>query len=178
MACLCWSLAYSLAHILSSLLPPSPHLPRLPFPLPLLLLLLHTTVLLSCLPLLLGILLPRPLLLLPWLFSSCTTTTVEASSDIFLVHLTPFASQPVTAFVFTLTFFLLCLQVNPTQKIALSINLAGVHHLLHHLTLHQSNQSLPPTLPPSKTSNYHETTTFCHTGGGRYPANCVGFSKK
>ena len=112
MACLCWSLAYSLAHILSSLLPPSPHLPRLPYPLPLLLLLLHTTVLLSCLPLLLGILLPRPLLLLPWLFSSCTTTTVEASSDIFLVHLTPFASRPVTAFVFTLTFFLLCLQVD------------------------------------------------------------------
>ena len=89
---------------------------RLPYPLPLLLLVLHTTVLLSCLPLLLGILLPRPLLLLPWLFSSSTTTTVELSSDIFLAHLTPLANQPVTAFVFTLTFFLLCLQVATTTR--------------------------------------------------------------
>ena len=89
---------------------------RLPYPLPLLLLVLHTTVLLSCLPLLLGILLPRPLLLLPWLFSSSTTTTVELSSDIFLAHLTPLANQPVTAFVFTLTFFLLCLQVVTTKR--------------------------------------------------------------
>ena len=87
---------------------------RLPYPLPLLLLVLHTTVLLSCLPLLLGILLPRPLLLLPWLFSSSTTTTVELSSDIFLAHLTHFVGQPVTAFVFTLSLFLLCLQVDIT----------------------------------------------------------------
>ena len=113
MACLCWSLAYSLAHILSSLLPPSPQLLRLPAPLPLLLLLLHTSILIACLPLLLGILLPRPLLLLPWLFFSCTTTAVEASSDIFLIHLTSFSGRPITAFIFTLTFFLLCLQVNP-----------------------------------------------------------------
>ena len=88
---------------------------RLPYPLPLLLLVLHTTVLLSCLPLLLGILLPRPLLLLPWIFSSSTTTTVELSSDIFLAHLTHFVGQPVTAFVFTLSLFLLCLQVYSTS---------------------------------------------------------------
>ena len=88
---------------------------RLPYPVPFLLLILHTLVLVSCLPLLLGILLPRPLLLLPWLLVATITTSVEVTSDIFLAHLTSFAGQPVTAFSFTITLFLLCLQVNTTS---------------------------------------------------------------
>ena len=133
MACLAWSLTYSLAHLLSSLLPQSPYLPPLPTPLLLLLLLLHTSNLLSCLPLLLGILLPQPLLLLPWLVTTSTTTAVETGTDIFLTQHTQILDNPdlpVTAFFLTICFFLLALQVQYWGIFSLSSLGAYFCHIL------------------------------------------------
>ena len=110
LACLACSLAYCLAHLLSCLLPPSPGLPPLPTPLPLLLLSLRCTVLLACLPLLPGILLARPLLLLPWLLTASTTAAAEAAADVFLASRRGVTADPVTAFVFTGALVLLALQ--------------------------------------------------------------------
>ena len=153
LAVLTWSVSYSSLHIFFCLLPPSRDLPSLPSPLALLLFILHTLVLLCCLPLLPGILLPRPLLLLPWTLATSVSTLAEIIVDLWLATFSP--PSPELCFLFTLVFFILGFQVNKSRSLC-DQSPPGLHHILHHSFVQDpGKESLFPN---------HSISSFLHPG--------------